>query len=83
MESRLDFELTVACRDCTFAEGIADVGADCTAFSYPYLAACLVPADDGRSSCRLVTIAFQTDRVLDRSGDARCSWDRGRRKVVV
>jgi hypothetical protein len=67
----------VACMYCTSAEGIAavavavDADADCTASSYSHPAACLaLPADDDRSSCRLGRLSFQTDRVLDRIGDA-------------
>ncbi len=49
---------TVACMHCTSAEGIAAAGdgaaVDCKVSSCSYLATCLVlPADDGRSSCRL------------------------------
>jgi hypothetical protein len=64
----------VACMYCTSAEGIAaaaDGDVDCKASSYSHPAACLaLPADDDRSSCRLGRLSFQTDRVLDRVGDA-------------
>ena len=81
----------VACMYCTSAEGIAaaaDADADCKASSYSHPAACLaLPADDDRSSCRLGRLSFQTDRVLDRVGDAfaaaRCRMNCSRRGLVV
>jgi hypothetical protein len=81
----------VACMYCTSAEGIAaaaDGDVDCKASSYSHPAACLaLPADDDRSSCRLGRLSFQTDRVLDRVGDAfaaaRCRMNCSRRGLVV
>jgi hypothetical protein len=67
----------VAYMDCTFAEDIAaaDAGADCTAFFWTYLVACLaLPADDD-SSCRLGKISRRCPkRVLSgEQAPARCS----------
>jgi hypothetical protein len=62
----------------------ADADADYMASFYPHLAAFLaLPADDVRSSCRLRGVAFPTDRVLGRTGAARCGWNRGRCRVFL